>query len=302
MTAVCWGFAEDDLAESWSGSYPTRETAIAAGRAEHGPHEFWIRRGTKPSVTEIVSLFPVESFLEGAQENAADHESFYQGSDDPLVFSAEALVALTQLVEGWVAQHVTASGWTPDRPPERIESLRAIAVVTPSIEDLVAENRRLRTGFAAALNAIGARAITVDIAQYPKGKMIYFCDPAGNELALAQRIAAFLHELEVRVVPDSAHLTGTPVLDPPQPIDRGTGYRAGRMVSDLAAYIAEGWPRPDVVLVPLDISALFTGELFGVRVRGFSEVHRDDWWPSYEHRDRTDGENAWLLRHRPSCP
>jgi hypothetical protein len=116
-TPMCWGYADSDIAERWTGALPTREAAIHEALVELDDDIFWIQQGRHPDPSDF---FPsAQELFELARERACDEvgEAAEEWPDVGLVAEGE----LDALLKAWMQKHLgRCAFWAPVGEPEEI--------------------------------------------------------------------------------------------------------------------------------------------------------------------------------------
>ena len=115
---MIYGHASYEDAEQYSGTFPTREEAIAEGTTEYGGEPFYVMAGESP---EAASLMPdADHILDIMAGNAHDNYGHDLTEDFPEV-TEEAKAELDALLKDWANKHVEVTFWEAVGTPERIE-------------------------------------------------------------------------------------------------------------------------------------------------------------------------------------
>lgn len=113
-----WGYASSFDAELWTGSFETREEAIAAGREEFGAEDFFIRSGREPDPGDCVPVTLMEDLLDRIAENAAEWGDVAEDWPDTPGGSAED--ELRDFVVAWARKHLRPTFWVAGGAVERV--------------------------------------------------------------------------------------------------------------------------------------------------------------------------------------
>ena len=118
---VVWGYAEHHMAEWWTGSFATREEAIAEARVElannHGEPPFYVRKGVYPDPCKHVCTDP-DMTLECIEESAADQ---VYAEDDVFEVRPGAEKAFETMMREWARRYLVPKVWAPVGEPEKID-------------------------------------------------------------------------------------------------------------------------------------------------------------------------------------
>lgn len=115
-----WGHGPEELQETWTGSFRTREAALASAREDYGAEKpFYLQRGYLCSKSHMLSSV-AERVLEDLR-NAATDEAGEAGEAWPDV-SDEGEKALDLAIRAWAYQHLDdPMFWAASGKPEKIE-------------------------------------------------------------------------------------------------------------------------------------------------------------------------------------
>lgn len=115
---IRWGFASSSDAELWTGSFATRDEAIAAGREEFGGEGFFIRSGQAPDPGACVPVTLADDLLDRMAENAAEWGDIAEDWPDAPGGTAED--ELRNFVVAWARKHLGPTFWIANGATERV--------------------------------------------------------------------------------------------------------------------------------------------------------------------------------------